>query len=208
MISNSRLTRGDYEDYLVYLYFHVRPSVGTKQYLEACIKRAYLDFNRTLRGLEAIDRPRKIYGQAAGGLRPVLMELRNRCAGGVGKGQFDEWHHAACSTLISIYKQHSFPFTFGQAQKWINMSLKYVFVLGEARVSGFIRAYQSCHAPLDGILLEMLSRLDGFPKVERPWSKLDDYAEYLDVQMWIRDKFDPLPPLDVEFKLWMGEKVQ
>ena len=46
MNPQSKLTRKDYEDYLVSLYF------GTDQDLmTACIKRAYLDFNRTMHGL-------------------------------------------------------------------------------------------------------------------------------------------------------------
>lgn len=207
MNSKSILTRSDYENYLVRVYFDVSPGSGDIQYLEACIRRAYLDFSRTLRGLEAVDPERKMHDRARDSMKQALEELRLKCTGDITMGQFDEWHRATCCTLTSIYKENpdgQFNFTVGQAQKWINMSLKYVFVMAEERVSGFREAYQFCHAPLDNVLLKKLASYDGFPKLESSWSRLKDYGQYFDLQKWIRTRFEPEPPLDVEFKLWMA----
>ncbi len=87
------------------------------------------------------------------------------------------------------------------------MSLKYVSVLGEQRVSGFGEAYQFCDAPLDKILLDLLENKYGFLKLPCSWSQLDHYDLYLDRQNWIRDKF-ALVPLDTEFRLWLGQEAQ
>jgi hypothetical protein len=68
---------------------------------------------------------------------------------------FDRWHGDACASLCSLYSQNCFTeFTIGQSQKWINMALKYDYVLGEDRVGGFADLYRFCHLPIDSIILD------------------------------------------------------
>ena len=53
----------------------------------------------------------------------------------VSQRDFDRWHEAACTKLQTLYHDHGFTdFSVGQAQKWLNMSLKYVFTLGQDRL--------------------------------------------------------------------------
>jgi hypothetical protein len=202
MNAGSKLNRCDYENFLVRLYFGALPGSSAQQVLESCIRRAYLDFNRTLRGLEGADPVGEMYDRARGGIMTALTELKDKCKADMRMEQFDEWHKATSSTLTSIYEGIQFKFTVGQAQKWINMSLKYIYVMGEERVDGFGEAYQFCHAPLDNILVGRLPK--EFPKLPCAWSLLNNYDEYFDRQDWIRKRFEPEPPLDVEFKFWMG----
>jgi hypothetical protein len=49
MNAGSILTRSDYEEYLVYLYFGAGPD-----YLRKSVDRAYLDFSRTLHGMSSL----------------------------------------------------------------------------------------------------------------------------------------------------------
>ena len=96
------------------------------------------------------------------------------------------------------------PFAFhaGQAQKWVNMTLKYVFTVGEEHIPGFGPAYAFCHAPIDNIVLGELTRY-GFDCPRKVWSQFD-YGEYFKCQEWMREKFKPTPLLSVEFLLWMS----
>ncbi len=203
MNAKSTPTSGDYGEYLVRVYFGLD---ANKDYLKACIDRAYRDFNRTLRGLSKLKSKDELHAKAVGVLRGALDGLRALCSDGINNTEFDDWHRTTCENLCSTYEEHGFKFHVGQAQKWINMSLKYIFVLGEARVGGFGKAYQFCHVPLDDRLLKRLGESCDLSKL-RPWSQIDDYPRYLDCQRWIRTKFKPLPPLGAEFKLWLGEKV-
>jgi hypothetical protein len=66
MNPSSLLTRSDYEDYLVYLYFDTSTS-----YLVGCINRAYRDFNRTLRGLRTVETKDARYVQAPTDTHPA-----------------------------------------------------------------------------------------------------------------------------------------
>ena len=41
------------------------------------------------------------------------------------------------------------------------------------------------------------------PEINHPWSRLDDYSQYLDFEQWFRNEFDGAP-MDNEFELWIG----
>ncbi|MCC7450286.1 MAG: hypothetical protein IT324_22905 [Anaerolineae bacterium] len=192
----SVLTQSDYEDFLVYLYFG-------KDFLLGSIHRAFLDWCRTAHGLSNHPSKDNLYQQASNLLQKTLIDLQTQQI--TSSEQFDAWHHAICKQLIAIYQQGNYRLFIGQAQKWINMTIKYVYVLGEQRIPGFADLYPFCHTPLDNILLEQLRRYN-CPKLSQNWSRIDDYNEYLSFQSWVRQQFS-LVPLDVEFKLWMGQDI-
>jgi hypothetical protein len=58
----------------------------------------------------------------------------------------------------------------GQAQKWLNMTFKYVYVMGEHRLPGFIHLYDLCHVPLDNILMNRLYPY-AFQRLPCRWSR-------------------------------------
>jgi len=89
----------------------------------------------------------------------------------------------------------------GQAQKWINMSIKYAIALGERRLPGFHRVYDVAHVALDNIVLKRLTEL-GMSTLGCSWSRLDDYGQYMKCQQWVRDRFGDEFPLEVEYRLW------
>jgi len=197
------MERPNYEDYLVYVYFG---TIEKNELVTACIRRAYRDFNRTLRGVSKVECNDQLYKRAECDLAHALDELKATCAQGITEAAFDAWHRKTCEMLILTYSDKGYDsFSHGQAQKWINMTLKYIFVLGESRVEGFNNAYPLCHAPLDNILLEALKKYS-FPRLPCAWSRLTDYDVYLDRQKWIRNNIG-LKPLDAEFLLWMGKEV-
>ena len=202
MTTHTTLTRADYENYLVYLYF------GSNQdLLKACIHRAYLDFNRTLHGFGKLEDARQLYDEAVNLLKESLDNLKSLSSANPPTAEsFDTWHRTTCERLAALFNERGFHLFIGQAQKWVNMTLKYIFTVGEQRIQGFSSAYPFCHAPFDNILLEQLQKY-GFPALKCAWSRLDDYAEYLQKQKWLRQRFT-LAPLDVEFLLWMGNEIE
>jgi hypothetical protein len=189
----SVLTRADYENFLVRAYFG-----STENPLQACLHRAYLDFARTLHNIGAIQV--KPYAKAESVLNRKFASIKD--AETPTQEQFDKWHSSTCVELKNTYKECGYDLLFvGQAQKWINMTFKYIFTLGEAKFPGYSHLYHLCHIPFDNIVLKKL-RSDGFPSLPCPWSRLNSYDTYLDRQNWVRKQFD-LAPLDVEFRLWM-----
>ena len=202
MNPQSKLTRKDYEDYLVSLYF------GTDQDLmTACIKRAYLDFNRTMHGYAKFDKTGQLHGEAVILLKESLNQLKSLSSNTPMTAEvFDDWHKTTCERLTSLFNEKGFHLFVGQAQKWVNMTLKYIFTVGEQRIEGFSFVYPNCHVPLDNILLDKLEKY-GFPALKCAWSRLDDYDHYLQRQNWLRQRFS-LAPMDVEFMLWLGQEIE
>lgn len=192
------LNRNDYTNFLIQAYFGRH---CFDEPLMSCVDRAYLDFNRTLHGLKNLPRAEDLHRQVRGWLATKICSAQ----GETTQSAFDDWHHSVCASLIDHFDVHSrdisFQFHAGQAQKWINMTFKYIFTLGETLLGGFSAIYEFCHAPIDRIVIERLKPC-GFPKISKPWSKLN-YDEYFDCQKWLRDKFD-MPPLDVEFRAWQN----
>lgn len=115
---------------------------------------------------------------------------------------FDEWHEVKCEEIINfmnnsidksntkILKEEKF--TIGQAQKWVNMTLKYLWLLN-ALPTGIKPEY--LHVPIDSYIIEIaydnknkfenaLGLLEEKPK--KSWSKLSEYEEYFKIQEAIR----------------------
>lgn len=56
-----------------------------------------------------------------GALLPKLIN-------GFKEGDFDEWHESRCDDLVKDYGDEEL-FTFGNAQKWVNMTMKYLYLI-------------------------------------------------------------------------------
>ena len=193
-------TAADQFDYLLRLYFG-----GDSDRLSGCIARAYRDLNRTLHGLAKVPEGEGLRVRASAVVRAFLRDLVGPAS--VDQLTFDRRHHAACIELCSTYSAAGFAeFRVGQAQKWLNMALKYVFAFGESRLPGYAGAFRLAHIPLDNIILGQL-RGYGVPRLTTRWSRLAEYDEYMDIQRWVRSAFAGSAPLAVEFALWQNGAV-
>lgn len=189
-------TDSDQQDFIVHLYFG-----PGNDYLALCVRRAYLDFNRTLHGFSRFARADALRRSAHEFVRRSLADLTDAEAS-CSANRFDPWHRMACLGLVDHYRGEGFPgFTVGQAQKWLNMSLKYAFALGDRRVPGSSRWFSHAHIPLDSLILDAL-RGYGAPELGVTFSRLAGYAEYMAYQLWLRRRFPDVPPMAVEFHLF------
>lgn len=190
----STLTEKDYKDFLLFLYFG-----KDKNYLENCINRAYRDFNRTLHGFDEHESKEIILSSARGYLKESLLKIEDN-KNVNSQDDYDIWHKMICFDIQNIFKKYGYAdFYIGQAQKWINMSLKYIFVHDETRVSGFTNIYNYCHIPIDNIILSKLK----YSKFNTAWSRINDYDTYLEFQRYIRQIAEDEIPLDFEFRLFI-----
>lgn len=117
------------------------------------------------------------------------------------KVSFDKWCGKTCGkikTAIKIkdcYKKVNGSksiITNGNAQKWLNMALKYLWLLGA--LPNDIKENR-LHAPIDSYILQKLWNLkaegvtcsaDTFYYKGNSWSKISDYDDYFDLQKVIR----------------------
>lgn len=100
-----------------------------------------------------------------------------------------------CEKIIECYdgvNGNKSIFTNGNAQKWLNMALKYLWLLGALPID--IKE-ERLHAPIDSYILQKLWNLkvdgvtcsaDTFYCKGNSWSKISDYDDYFDLQKVIR----------------------
>jgi hypothetical protein len=189
-------SREDYFGFLIRCYFG-----DGEDSLQLCVRRAYLDLNRTLHGFAVHKRSEELRNSAHLLVAELVAALPALSA---SQRSFDSWHRKACSDIRGHYHEGGFDaFSHGQAQKWLNMTLKYVFAMGESRLPGYTPHYSFAHIPIDNVFVTAAKAIGG-PDLPMPWSRLDDYSAYFRLQEGYREMFAPSAPLAAEFKLWLG----
>ena len=140
----------------------------------AAIDKAYIDMQTHTVKVEkgrkkALFKRRKIVTEVLHDAIKILPEK---------KGSFDEWHK---SLTCEIQKKDNVegvePLTIGQIQKWINMAVKYCFVLkqlGIDKIDDYFNGKNAkrFHAPLDSYVLKAIDQ------GEPAWSSIKEYDHY------------------------------
>lgn len=216
--------------------------------------KAYLDMNRTMTFREgesgktekekrAIEEKRNYWrNQITGEIRSCI----NITVNGIN---FDNWHEETCNKMILFYSiikdengqsilvsreknkrtDKETTLSVGQAQKWLNMTLKYLWLLDrlgllEEDLSSFVHKYQLFfHVSLDSYIIRYIKReskqkrTNDFPESNglkeehtiddvngSEWSKINDYKKYLEYQKAIRDDLSEskMMPLQWELEHW------
>src|SRR5450830_771595 len=174
-----------------------RPGDG----LNRCIQSAYLTMNRTLVGIAKSPNAHDWRRSMTDCLREKLAALT--CRPTWNQDEFDTWHRNTTSRLVQTAENPDFDFTVGQAQKWINVSIKNAVALEDRLMPSLSCVYDVAHVALDRIVLGELRRKDWMPRelLQDPWSQLTDYEEYMTCQRLIRENL-PGIPLEEEFHIW------
>ena len=134
------------------------------------------------------------------------------------KEDYDEWHKKLCEELVdkynddNIYKKdkkgNKRPFTYGIAQKWINMTMKYLCVITSVMAEYDNKFYEDyndflkkiekdLHVPIDSYILECIN------ENKTSWSKIEIPNDYSDLQDKIKNKSKNELPLDWEGPAWI-----
>ena len=201
-----RPTTADQQDFLLRLFFGRGDGNVAR-----CVGRAYRDFNRTLRS-KGHDRFKNVSDDARVLLIAAIKELAESRSPLKTQSAFDEWHEDLCTKLKDAYGAGGYSaFTVGQGQKWINMTLKYLYVFGEDRCPKYEQFYRFCHVPIDSIIVARLKEVNQGnlpPGIDGPaWSRIDDYSVYIGFQRWLRGAYEGSEPLAVEFALWQEKPL-
>lgn len=172
---------------------------------ELVINRAYRDLNRTIHGMKNI--PADISKLQYSALSKLLLESISKLMNSDFKNHqdFDTLHEQQCNQLIrafdAAYKKYQMHLNIGQAQKWINMSIKYFYALGEKRHSFQVKNLNYFHIPIDNIIQERLKE-KGLIPLKNKWSRIEVYSEYINYQKQVRDIKPERIPLELEFELF------
>ena len=110
--------------FLIWTYFNLNGSEDKDKVINRCIDLAYKD--ATNQGaFNAID------GKGDYDVERASQTLKASIDNGPFK-PFDKWHDALCNNLLNYYTLGSEinppAFSYGNAQKWLNMTIKYLYI--------------------------------------------------------------------------------
>ncbi len=222
-------------EFLLFSYFGIvsdaEEPIESDEILEKLIERAYRDAaSHVLSVKEDVKADKK--REAIEKIKTALYELRyiehEVTDDKICHDSYDEWHEQLCDTLVQMYNGHckdGYTFTYGVAQKWVNMTMKYVYVVyymseNCAFLGDFSEEYahlifthrRSFHVPIDSYIYKAVKGDLGIKPLKSSWSKIPDYATYIDYQESLRkheifdydfDNACGYTPIDWEGKAWI-----
>ncbi len=126
--------------------------------------------------------------------------------------QFDDWHKELCDKIVNASKSDDFKMLFekeddsssylsyGQAQKWVNMTLKYMVIMGLLNFD----EYKEClHVPIDRYILREI--LGGGEKYNgKAWSQIN-YEEYKEIRKKIDSEKGTQTAIEWESIVWLKQ---
>lgn len=163
-------------DFIVYSFF----GDIKKNPEDAIIARAYVDMaSHTLTGIKDYNEKWDCRYRASRLIKESLYALPDGT-------NFDDWHNKLCKALIDIYNGR---IKYGQAQKWVNMTIKYTYVLKTlGAIDNSIFPYISdkhvskFHPPIDSYILRDVL------KDSTSWSKITDETQYSAIRNKLKAK--------------------
>lgn len=123
---------------------------------------------------------------------------------------YDSWHRNLCTGEgATDLRLNDIPpglftndagLTIGQRQKWVNMSIKNMLVMG-LWDNELLRYKDKIHVPIDDKIQERAKNIDVYTKLPA-WNCIDNYDDYLRFQVELRDVLST-PPIIWEWDEWM-----
>ena len=167
-------------NFLMWSYFNLTLEDGNEvgRILAVCIQRAYSDatqqgaYNALIaKENRALKEASKEAEKKGGKILVEAISLLLPC----NKQDFDAWHKETCTALKKVYKDAGnrttgpLPFSYGNVQKWVNMTLKYLYLLYElyqsyspnclfcVKYKNVMKKYaKKFHIPIDSLIIEAL----------------------------------------------------
>ena len=110
-----------------------------------------------------------------------LFEIKN-----LDFDKYDAWAEETTKHIREIYRDQGVnDYTIGNAQKIINVALK--FVMSSDLVDYNSDVFKYCHFPVDGIIQGTIKRAFKIKPLETCWSKNDNWEDFLGYQKSVRE---------------------
>lgn len=117
--------------------------------------------------------------------------------------EYDIWAGNVIEKIRDIYRNdyHFSDYTYGNAQKLFNMSVKYI--LSADNIDANLPIFEVAHIPVDRVIMNAAKRTLSVAPMPEAWSNTDDWAEILSYQRRLREALpDHCPPLVWECQNW------
>lgn len=183
------MTENNAINFLLYSYFELTLDDKEPAILDAAMERAYRDASgRVLSIAEELGGNEAYKGEAKEKLRSQITELSKLTT----PVDYEKWLYVTCEILLKAYtsakdKNEDTAFYFGHAQKWVNMTMKYLYV-----IKAIFKKYdkdvpswltldleKQLHIPVDSYIMEAAREL----KIQFP-GKDDKLVTYSSAKSW------------------------
>ncbi len=179
--------------FLLYSYFKLTLNSDTESILNSIVERAYQDatmqgaYNTKIKDDQKQD-SNIAYQNAVDQVKNDLKKLPT-CA------KYNDWHEKLCENIIKLYESQWITcFTYGNAQKWVNMTMKYMIIIHGifkkyADDSDFEEKYGETidnlisvfHVPIDSYIIDALwIECDKLPFNSKQWEKKENRKKRVD----------------------------
>lgn len=173
---------------------------------KAAANRAYRDLCRTITFRDKDNKKHIYYRSEIVGL--IITKIQDKLFENHKPSQetYDDFHADLCNQITEYTNEVAENLTYGQAQKWVNMTMKYLCVLSNGNFTGNYewlgKFYPYLHVPIDSIILTKAQDNKYLScKSYSCWSKLD-YKDYEEIQKNLRKSLTAMSPMDWEFEVW------
>lgn len=197
------------------LSYHISANASENEKFQAAVKTAYTTFCRTIKfdALKTLTNTKKtkikthLKALVANEIKNSLDELKNKPE--LSQEIYDRWHCETRKKIIDIYKnnEYSIELYHGQAQKWLNITLKHLYVMNlpsykwiyEGNIKQFL------HVAVDTIITKRANEKLNIEKPSDCWSSWNENA-YQNYQKELREKIQEANkdaiPFEWEFDSW------
>ncbi|MBQ9869226.1 MAG: hypothetical protein IJM32_06170 [Ruminococcus sp.] len=174
------------ERFLVFAYFGIdlNDENSDEDIIRKCVDRAYLDMCRTLKTAELSEKYKESWENIKTTMTNNLVDVLN------------SKHSSLVSMRNNAYEKLT-GINYGQVQKWINMSLKYMWLLGLIDDS----QKAELEAPIDSYIIHKINHI---PK-STAWSTLtiEEYNSIKDEITTCATEYSTV--IDWEFNAWIEQ---
>ena len=228
--------------FLLYSYFKLTLNSDPESILNSIVERAYQDatmqgaYNAKLSNLwgkkstlvnketikkEMLDLSAKAKQKSFEPLKNFVNELPS-------KDNYNIEHGNLCKEILTAYNDvnnkyneyrrqcgHAVDnniFTYGNAQKWVNMTMKYVLIIyaifskyNKHLFPNIKNTVSSLHVPIDSYIIDVIK----LPNTVKTWSNWDEKT-YIEVQGYIKKKSDDAgnDPIIWEGDAWIEQAIK
>lgn len=126
---------------------------------------------------------------------------------------YDTWHKETCEEIQEYYKDFVRykdgvdTLYIGQVQKWLNMTIKWLWIYNRVYAIDFFKPIlereSELHIPLDSFIIKYLKNEYKIQITSSEWSRINDYKNiYLEYQKQLRNKLQNEIPIEWELIHW------
>lgn len=226
-------------DDLFYFVFGIIPDANVEDKIKQCVHKAYLDLCRTIdykistselekmkkrnSSEEEKNKANEFEDKKNQFINNIEATIINAASNKEMYERFDTWHEKLSRSIknnsngkgVLIDEKDKDGLSYGQIQKWINMALKYMRIMGliDSNID------KDLHIPLDDYILKAASCKKeekifdsyevcglGIENTLGKWSEISEYSKYKDYEDRIRKNSDC--PIEWESKAWIAEATK